>query len=66
MVVLLVSFAGLGARMFYLQVAKGRSLRYQSENNRVHAARIAVPRGMVFGSNGEIVTVYRSAREMTA
>jgi penicillin-binding protein 2 len=54
MVVLLVSFAGLGARMFYLQVAKGRSYRYQSENNRVRAERIVAPRGMVFGSNGEI------------
>jgi penicillin-binding protein 2 len=55
MVVVAATFAGLGARMFYLQVVKGRSYRYQSENNRVRAERIAPPRGMVLDTKGEIL-----------
>ena len=63
MVVVAACFAGLGTRMFYLQVIKGRSYRYQSENNRVRAERIAPPRGMVLDARGEILADTHAAFE---
>ncbi len=60
-VVMGLTFTGLAARLFYLQVIKGRSYRFQSENNRVRAVRLIPPRGMILDRNGVILADTRAA-----
>lgn len=61
MVVVVVAFGVLFTQLFHLQILKGRSYRFASENNRLRAERIAPPRGMILDRNGEILADTRAA-----
>ena len=50
-----VIFALLGSRLFYLQIIKGEKYKNLSEKNRVKLKRIEAPRGKIFDSNGELL-----------
>lgn len=48
-------FALLGLRMFYLQVYQEKKYKYLSEKNRVKFRRIDAPRGNIYDSRGELL-----------
>src|SRR4029077_14734646 len=54
-VVVVVAFALVGARLWYLQVDKGTEMRSLSENNRIRLVRVPAARGVVYDRNGEIL-----------
>ena len=56
--ILLVFFAVLAARLWYLQVVKGDYNRELSENNRVKSYRIPAPRGWILDRRGEKLVDY--------
>jgi penicillin-binding protein 2 len=56
-----IVFLILAARLFHLQVVKGLSYRYQSENNRIRAERLPPPRGLILDRNGVTLADMRAA-----
>jgi penicillin-binding protein 2 len=50
-----VAFAGVGTRLWYLQVGHGSEMRLLSENNRIRLVRVPAARGVVYDRNGEIL-----------
>lgn len=54
-VVMLATFALVGARLWYLQVQQGSTMRDRSENNRIRIVRLPAARGVVYDRNGEIL-----------
>jgi len=50
-----VVFALIGARLWYLQVARGPEMRSLSENNRIRIVRVPAARGVVYDRHGEIL-----------
>ncbi len=62
-VVVLLVFALLLSRYFYLQVIKHESYKIQAEQNKIKITRIAPTRGLIYDRNGtllaENVTTYR-------
>lgn len=50
-----VIFALLGSRLFYLQIIKGEKYKNLSEKNRVKLKRIEAPRGKIFDSKGKLL-----------
>ena len=49
------AFALLTARMWYLQVVKGETLRQRSENNRIRLHEIKPLRGLILDARGQIL-----------
>lgn len=46
-------FAGIGLRLYRLQVGQGETWRSLSENNRIRLQRLAATRGLIYDRNGE-------------
>ena len=46
-------FAGIGLRLYRLQVGEGDTWRSLSENNRIRLQRITATRGLIYDRNGE-------------
>jgi penicillin-binding protein 2 len=55
----LLAFAGLGARLWLLQVLEGDYHRELSENNRVRLKRVNATRGLVFDRNDKVLVENR-------
>ncbi|HET6465286.1 MAG TPA: penicillin-binding protein 2 [Nitrospiria bacterium] len=55
MVGIVVIFAALLMRAWYLQITKGSYYKEQSENNRVRVVYIQPPRGLIFDRHGELL-----------
>ncbi|MCW5891274.1 MAG: penicillin-binding protein 2 [bacterium] len=53
--VVLLVFACIFARLWFLQVAKGAEMRIVSEQNRIRLVRVPAARGVVYDRNGEIL-----------
>lgn len=54
-ILVVVLFAALVLRLWFLQLVKGPEYRIQSENNRIHLQDIPPFRGMVFDRDGELL-----------
>src|SRR5437867_5837487 len=54
-VVVLVAFALVGVRLWYLQVDRGQEMRYLSEQNRIRVVSVPAARGVVYDRHGEIL-----------
>src|ERR1051326_6730078 len=54
-VVVLVAFALVGVRLWYLQVERGQEMRYLSEQNRIRVVSVPAARGVVYDRHGEIL-----------
>ena len=52
LIVILLSFAILSARLFYLQIIEGDNYYTKSENNCIRLQRIPPERGLIFDQNG--------------
>ncbi|HTK38047.1 MAG TPA: penicillin-binding protein 2 [Pyrinomonadaceae bacterium] len=50
-----ILLAGLGARLYYLQIVKGDYYSEKAENQRVRLIPIPAPRGVIFDRNGKIL-----------
>lgn len=48
-----VLFAGLGLKLFHLQIARGQEYYAQAENNRTRKIFAPAPRGVIFSSDGQ-------------
>ena len=69
-------FAGLGARMYYLQVLQADHYRTLAEDNRINLRLLAPPRGYIFDRFGEpiainvqnyrVVVIREQAKELSA
>jgi penicillin-binding protein 2 len=53
--VILLAFAAVVMRLWYLQVAIGTDMRSLSENNRIRLVRVPAARGVVYDRHGEIL-----------
>jgi len=54
-VILLLLFVTLGARLWYLQAVSGQELRAQSERNRLRLVRLEPPRGKLLDRAGRLL-----------
>ena len=54
-VVVLIAFALVGVRLWYLQVDRGDEMRYLSEQNRIRVVSVPAARGVVYDRHGEIL-----------
>lgn len=54
-VAVLVILVALGARLYYLQVVKGRFYAERAENQRIRLLPIPAPRGAIFDRNGKLL-----------
>src|SRR5262249_8606606 len=54
-VVVLVAFALVGVRLWYLQVDRGQEMRYLSEQNRIRVVSVPAAGGVVDDGRGEIL-----------
>ena len=59
--VVLFLFAGIGARLFTLQVGDGQSWQSRSERNRVRLERMAATRGRILDHRGDALADNRAA-----
>jgi penicillin-binding protein 2 len=59
-----VVFAALVVRLWFLQLVQGPEYRVQSENNRIHLQDIPPFRGMVFARHGELLVDNRPSYDM--
>ena len=64
MLFVLMAFAALIFRLWFLQVVDGPNYRIQSENNRIHLQDIPPFRGMIFDRNGELLVDNRPSFNM--
>ena len=55
LVAVLLAFGLVGARLWYLQVARGSEMRSMSESNRIRLVRVPAARGVVYDRHGEIL-----------
>ena len=60
----IVVFAALVLRLWFLQIINGSGYRVQSENNRIHIQDILPFRGMIFDRNGELLVDNRPSYNM--
>ena len=60
-----VLLAILGARLYYLQVAKGEYYEDKAENQRIRKIPIPAPRGAIFDRNGKILVDSRPTYNVT-
>ncbi len=63
-VFVLIFFAGLIFRLWYLQVVNGWKYRTKSEKNRIHLQDIAPLRGVIFDRNGRLLVDNRAAYDL--
>jgi len=63
-VFVLIFFAGLIFRMWYLQVINGWKYRTRSENNRIHLQDIEPLRGVIFDRKGRLLVDNRAAYDL--
>jgi penicillin-binding protein 2 len=63
-VFVLIFFAGLVFRLWYLQVVNGWKYRAKSENNRIHLQDIPPLRGVIFDRNGRLLADNRAAYDL--
>ena len=64
LIVLVVFFAILIGRLWYLQVIKGDYYRDLSENNRIRSYRIPAPRGRILARDGETLVDYAPSYDL--
>ena len=64
MLFMLMAFAALILRLWFLQVVSGPDYRIQSENNRIHLQDIPPFRGMIFDRKGELLVDNRPSFNM--
>ncbi len=62
---ILLAFFLLIARMWYLQVIKGEHLRERSENNRIRIQEIKPLRGLIMGTDGDILVDNQSSFDLS-
>ncbi|MBF0451998.1 MAG: penicillin-binding protein 2 [Candidatus Magnetomorum sp.] len=55
LIFILLAFAILGTRLFYLQIIEGESYYTKSENNCIRLQRIPPERGLIYDQNGELL-----------
>jgi penicillin-binding protein 2 len=60
----LVAFAALILRIWFLQLANGRTYRAKSENNRIHLQDIPTFRGQIFDRHGDMLVDNRPAYDL--
>lgn len=63
-ILVILAFAALFLRLWFLQLVKGPEYRVQSENNRIHLRDIPSFRGMIFDRNGELLVDNRPSYDM--
>ncbi len=63
-IVVLIFFAGLIFRLWYLQIVNGWKYRAKSENNRIHLEDIPPLRGMIFDRNGQLLVDNRAGYDL--
>src|SRR3954447_17513443 len=54
-VLVFILLAGLGVRLYYLQMVKGDYYAERAENQRVRLIPIPAPRGAIFDRNGKLL-----------
>lgn len=64
LLVVLVSFAVLIVRLFYLQVVEGKEYRRQSEINSIRLRDIDAPRGLIFDRHGTMLVDNRPSFDL--
>lgn len=64
LVVVLLAFALLSARLIYLQVIQGEEYRRLSEINSIRLQDIAAPRGLIFDRTGHLLVENRPAFDL--
>ncbi len=65
MLLLVMAFIILFARLFYLQLIKGREFRRLSENNSIRLQIIDAPRGQLFDRNGKLLVDNRPSFDLS-
>ncbi|MBW2365961.1 MAG: penicillin-binding protein 2, partial [Deltaproteobacteria bacterium] len=65
MLLVLMAFVLLFARLFYLQIIKGREFRRLSENNSIRLQIIDAPRGQIFDRNGKLLVDNRPSFDLS-
>jgi len=65
MLLVLMAFVLLFARLFYLQIIKGREFRRLSENNSIRLQVIDAPRGQIFDRNGRLLVDNRPSFDLS-
>ena len=58
-------FAGLGARMYYLQVLQADHYRTLAEDNRINLRLMAPPRGYIVDRFGERKSIFHSPKRIS-
>jgi penicillin-binding protein 2 len=64
LIVILLSFAILSTRLFYLQIIEGDSYYTKSENNCIRLQRIPPERGLIFDQNGILLVDNRPSFDL--
>ncbi len=64
LIVVLMAFALLSARLIYLQVIEGQEYRRLSEINSIRLQDIAAPRGLIFDRTGHLLVENRPAFDL--
>jgi penicillin-binding protein 2 len=65
MLLVLMVFVLLFARLFYLQIIKGKEFRRLSENNSIRLQIIDAPRGQIFDRNGKLLVDNRPSFDLS-
>lgn len=55
LLMVLISFFGLGIRLFVLQIIQGANYKTLSENNRIRSQTVLAPRGVIYDSQGQVL-----------
>src|ERR1044071_1436658 len=63
-VIVIFAFAGLIARLLFLQIVEGDRYTFLSENNRIRIKRIPGTRGMVFDRQGQLLVDSRPSFDL--
>ena len=64
LIVLCCAFAGLLARLWYLQVVRGAQYLAQAQNNRLENVPLSAPRGLVLDRNLKILATSRATHSV--
>ncbi len=65
MLVAIVAFVVILARLFYLQIIEGETYRALSENNSIRLQTVDPPRGLIFDAHGKLLVDNRPAFDVT-
>ena len=61
---MLLLVSGLISRLFYLQVIRYKDMVTQSDDNRIHLRALPPNRGLIYGSDGELLAMNRSSKTL--